>query len=149
MANDLGPDPVPSISQSHIKTKIREWSHLQFHNKWLNSPLAQSTKEILKYINIKTLPLLKSLRKPMIGQTMYTRTGHGPIRAHLVKLRRTDEPSCPKCGTASNTNLHYLLFCPRYQQIRYFHLKMPKTMYPNSDRPFFLYNSFTQTLHQC
>ena len=131
----LGPDPVPPISHSHIKSKIREWSHLQFRNKWLNSPLAQSTKEILKYINIKTLPLLKSLRKPMIAQTMYTLTGHGPFRAHLVKLRLTDEPSCPKCGAVSDTNLHFLLSCPRYQQIRYSHLKMPKTIQPNPDRP--------------
>ena len=44
----LGPDPVLSISHSHIKTKIREWSHLRFHHQWLNFLLAKSTKAILK-----------------------------------------------------------------------------------------------------
>ena len=66
----LRPDPVLAASlRLLIKTKIREWAHLQFHNQWLNSALAQSTKEVLKYTNIKTLPFLKDLRKPIIALT--------------------------------------------------------------------------------
>ena len=42
----LGPNPVPPLSHSHIKTRIGQWSQVPFHCKWLNSPLAQSTKEI-------------------------------------------------------------------------------------------------------
>ena len=33
----------------------------------------------------KNIPLLKTLHKLMIAQTMYTLTGHGPYLAHHVK----------------------------------------------------------------
>ena len=71
----------------------------------------------------------------MIALTMYTLAEHCPICADLVKLRLTDEPSCTKCGAVNDTNLHYLLSCPGYQQIRYSHLKIPKLMHPNPDSP--------------
>ena len=47
-------------------------------------PLQQ--KETLKYIDMKCLPSLTTLRKPIINQTMYvfTFTGYGPVRSHLA-----------------------------------------------------------------
>ena len=71
-----------------------------------------------KCINMKSLPLLKNIHKPMITQTMHTLTGQVPFRAHLVKVRLADELSCPNCGAVNGTNLHYLLSCSRYQRIR-------------------------------
>ena len=62
-----------------------------------------------KCINMKSLPLLKNIHKPMITQTMHTLTGQVPFQAHLVKLRLADELSCPNCGAVNGTNLHYLL----------------------------------------
>ena len=56
----------------------------EFNNKLCNSAKAGTTKETLKYVNMKSLPSPTTLRKPIINQTMYVLTGHGPFRSHLA-----------------------------------------------------------------
>ena len=71
---------------------------------------------------MKSLPSLTTLRKPIINQTMYVLTGHGPFRSHLVKLKLVDEPSCPNCDSHEDTSMHFLLNCPKFHSIRKSHL---------------------------
>ena len=103
----VGHDPAPPISLSYIKARISEWSAEEFHNKWCNSAKAGTTKETLKYINMKSLPSLTTLHKPITNQTMPVLTGHGPFRSHLAKLQLVDEPSCPNCGSHQDTSMHF------------------------------------------
>ena len=88
---------------------------------------------------MKSLPSLTTLRKPIINQTMYVLTGHGPFRSHLVKLKLVDEPSCPNCDSHEDTSMHFLLNCPKFHSIRKSHLtalcKPPNHRQPNTNMP--------------
>ena len=94
----------------------------EFNNKWCNSAKAGTTKETLKYVNMKSLPSPTTLCKPIINQTMYVLTGHGPFRSHLARLQLVDEPSYPNCGSHEDTSMHFLLNCPKFHGIRKSHL---------------------------
>ena len=43
---------------------------------------------------------------------------HGPFRDHLALILLFDEPSCPKCGTNNDSNIHFTFDCIYYRKIR-------------------------------
>ncbi|QRV93520.1 RNA-directed DNA polymerase from transposon BS [Ceratobasidium sp. AG-Ba] len=45
-------------------------------------------------------------------------TGHVQLHAHLHVLRLVDSPACQACGETRETVSHFVLFCPKYTDIR-------------------------------
>ena len=123
-----GPDPAPPIALSVIKAATKEWASDMFFIKWRNTNNCQSTKEVLKTLDFKYSQHLAKLRKPLLSHTINTITGHGPFRKHLLRLKLTDEPSCPFCGANEDTNIHYIFHCPHFMNVRNF----PKKRFPST-----------------
>ena len=123
-----GPDPAPLIALSVIKAATKEWASDMFFIKPRNTNNCQSTKEVLKTLDFKYSQHLAKLRKPLLSHTINTITGHGPFRKHLLRLKLTDEPSCPFCGANEDTNIHYIFHCPHFMNVRNF----PKKRFPST-----------------
>ena len=68
--------------------------------------VADDSPLVVEYDNISTH--LKNIRKPLLSHTVNTITGHGPFRDHLALIKLTDEPSCPKCGANTDSNIHFI-----------------------------------------
>ena len=73
----------------------------QAHNK-LSHPLL-----LVERIKGKNSTHLKNLRKPLVSHTVDTITGHDAFIYHFALMKLTDEPSCPKCGTNTDSNIQF------------------------------------------
>ena len=49
--------------------------------------------------------------------TINTITGYIPFRDNLAPMKVTDNPSCPKCGANTDSNIHFF-DCIYYRKIR-------------------------------
>ncbi|EIN05380.1 hypothetical protein PUNSTDRAFT_31042, partial [Punctularia strigosozonata HHB-11173 SS5] len=46
------------------------------------------------------------------------RTGHVPLHKHLHRIQVIESPICPTCKCEEESVLHYLLYCPTYDEQR-------------------------------
>ena len=68
----------------------------------------------------------------MLSYTINTITGHGPFRKHFLRLKLTDELSCPFCGADEDINIHYIFHHPHFRNVRNFPTKLlPSTTVQN------------------
>ena len=46
-------------------------------------------------------------------------TGHVPLRKHLVRIARADDPTCPHCSQGEESVHHFLFECAAWQRERW------------------------------
>ena len=114
----MGPEPSPPIAESAFKRYTKEWAASKSEEKWHYSKHGTKTKSVVRRIKGKISTHLKNIRKPLLSHTVNTITGHGPFRDHLALIKLTDEPSCPKCGANTDSNIHFIFDCIYYRKIR-------------------------------
>ena len=129
----IGPSPIPPIPLSFVKSKTKEWMTDQSTLKWRYAQKFKGTKEFLDTIDMTSLHTIRYLQKPLLTYTINTITGHGSFRSHLVKLKLSDEPSCPYCGSIQDTNIHYVYHCPKFTKNRHFSMFQPKPPLDNNN----------------
>ena len=86
--------------------------------KWHYSQTGQNTKIMLSFINSKSLKQFLNYTKPLISYLINSITGHGSFRTHLNRMQLADERCCLYCGASEETNIHFLLDCTRFSNIR-------------------------------
>ena len=89
--------PLLSLSQFSSGTQ-RSGLSLNQKRRWRYSKHGAKTKSVVRRIKGKISTHLKNIRI----------TGHGPFRDHLALMKLTDEPSCPKCGANTDSNIHFI-----------------------------------------
>ena len=63
----MGQDPAPPIALSYIKSIAKEWVNEQARQKWAYIPKYLNIKEFLLNIDLRSLPTLCALRKPLLA----------------------------------------------------------------------------------
>ena len=66
----------------------------------------------------KYMKAIRSLSRRQAAIIFQLRSGHVPLNAHLYRISRAASPTCPACGGAPETVLHYILVCPAYSGAR-------------------------------
>nr|VWO96319.1 Uncharacterized protein [Ganoderma boninense] len=66
----------------------------------------------------KYMKSIKSLARRQAAVLFQLRCGHVPLNSHLYRIGRAPAPTCPACGGAPETVLHYLLTCPAHSHAR-------------------------------
>ena len=100
-----GTEAQKSINSSGIRTQDLQYLCTlgrQAHNK-LSHPLL-----LVERIKGKNSTHLKNLRKPLVSHTVNTITGHDAFIYHFALMKLTDEPSCPKCCTNTDSNIQFI-----------------------------------------
>ena len=113
-----GPDPCPPITRSVISQITKEWAQIQSHEKWHYSQTGEASTIMISLMKKNIHTQLIKYTKPHISNLVNCITGHGPFRGHLKRMRLVDEPCCPYCGAGEDTNIHFLLNCPRFNITR-------------------------------
>ena len=50
--------------------------------------------------------------------TIWLRTGHSPLQAHMHRTGRADDPFCQHCSQQPEGRRHLILECPKYETLR-------------------------------
>ena len=117
-----GPDrckPLPvsiAATRCYLKKEIKnrwikEWSELPQSQLSLNIDCSLPSDN---YIHI-----IDQLQRNQASLLMQLRTGHIPLNTVLFRIKHAESPDCPHCKNSTcETLLHYLFFCPHYNNVR-------------------------------
>jgi hypothetical protein len=97
--------------QSIRQTSVHEWTSSARYRKFQNIDPWTSAPALNR--------LLSNLPRNESSLLVQLRTGHGPLNAHLARIRSTDSPLCPRCHTEPETAKHVLLYCTHYSDARH------------------------------
>ena len=65
------------------------------------------------------LHIISQLRRNQASLLTQMRTGHAPLNEILYRIKKSDTPDCPHCGTGFRESIfHFLLSCPHYTSAR-------------------------------
>jgi ribonuclease HI len=119
--------PLPESSAALKATKHQSIREASLHE-WISSPRYQKFQNVDPWTTAPALNrLLSNLPRNESSLLVQLRTGHGPLNAHLARIKSTDSPLCPRCHKERETAKHVLLHCPHYSEAR--HILRTKAKY--------------------
>ena len=104
-----------------VKLKLTKMVLLTQKKRFQSITLPEERSGITQRMARKTILFDKSKEKflPTSDPIQLTQSqAHGPFRDHLALILLFDEPSCPKCGTNNDSNIHFTFDCIYYRKIR-------------------------------
>ena len=116
----MGPDPAPPIALSHIKSIAKEWVNEQARQKWAYIPKYLNIKEFLLNIDLRSLPTLCALRKPLLADPSTQSQVMARSNPTFPNLKcAMNHPA--QCAVQAKTLTYNFFFqCPRYNHLRKF-----------------------------
>ena len=122
------PPPQPTTLKSAQANKIHQTIKWVYQNQWINGKkTAQRLQNITKQNMTKRKPkrLIPSLRiyeklnkRIHIAWIARLRTGHTSLNGYLKRFNIVDDATCPECGDARETVHHFLMVCPKHEELR-------------------------------
>ena len=113
------------VGNEHLFLKtLKERLCAEFCANW--SACLQSSDRYIVYSSLKTrfgLPLYLETVKHVQARTLFIRLRLGvsqikPHRLRFVRNANDDDLLCPACGEATESEIHFMLVCPAYADIR-------------------------------
>ena len=105
-----------SATRCYLKREIKN----RWNSKWSESPRYQLVLNIDCSIPSNDyIHIIGQLHCNQASLLTQLRTGHAPLNSVLFRIKHADSPDCPHCkNSICKTLLHYLLFCPQYNNKR-------------------------------
>ena len=131
--------PEKCVSQATVKKILKSNKTIDWHNQWAQNDKGRVMFNFVAKPN-KRDPInnLKRIEQVVIFRL---RTNHIQLNAHLSRITKDHEPSCPLCDYMEETVNHFLFDCPRLQDLR----KQYLPLFPNRENSLY---SNTQQLKQ-
>ena len=108
--------PERCVSQGTAKQILKSSRTIDWHNSWARSDKGRILFNYMPVPNkkdlINTLP-----RKDQVA-IFRLRTNHIQLNAHLSRILKDHNPSCPLCDYKEESVQHFLFDCPNLQDIR-------------------------------
>lgn len=116
------PEPVLALPFCIVRAALNNILQIQVQEHWRNQEGLTHSKACIQPSEKLTKELL-TLNRSGARAAVALYTGHGPFRAHLMKMGvPTDDVRCRYCGQEQETGLHVLLHCPAIWRERVQHL---------------------------
>ena len=117
LARTLPPNRTTLYQRSFIPSVTKQWNDLPENIKTQTTPKSFKTA-LNKLISTPKPPLFFGLGNKQ-GNTLHTRLrlGMTDLNVHNFQIQKTDDPACA-CGFPLETVYHFILICPKYDQIR-------------------------------
>jgi hypothetical protein len=130
MGKDFG-DGVPvsfagllplQVNPEHLKREFK--AQLEAQKLWIWEESAAGARHLTRFGGMQARDFLKRTARLSRRQAVLLYrliTGHIPLQKHLWVIGKVDSPTCPSCGTAPETVVHFILHCPVYAAARHYH----------------------------
>ena len=108
--------PERCVSQGTAKQILKSNRTIDWHNSWARSDKGRILFNYMPVPNKKD-PINSLPRKDQVA-IFRLRTNHIQLNAHLSRILKDHNPSCPLCDYKEESVQHFLFDCPHLQDIR-------------------------------
>jgi len=133
--------PEKCVSQATVKKILKSNNTIEWHNQWAQSEKGRVMFKFVTRPNKKDpINCLKRREQVVIFRL---RTNHIQLNAHLSRITKDHQPSCPLCDYKEETVHHFLFDCAPLQDLR------KQFLPPDPNRENSLYSSTQQLMQTC
>jgi len=114
----IGPEPMLPLGRQRIRLLLRQSVESRWQKRWDDRMDCRQSKEFWPSIDRPRAMNVVRMSKEDYSLFIQYATGHTWLNRHSELLGETDSERCRGCEEASETPLHLLIECPRFQELR-------------------------------